>query len=86
MAEVDLEFLGRQLALLLEGQREIRTQLVDIRGRLAETVTRDLLVRVLRSFEGQVDGVEIRTQLLHEALAVRVKAAGARLDGLEAGT
>ena len=93
MAGIDLEFLGRQMAVLIEGQREIKARLdaieadiAAIKAQLAETATRDLLVRVLRSFEGQVDAVEIRTQLLQEALAARLKAAETRLDALEAGT
>ena len=91
LAKVDPEFLARQIALLIEGQREIKAELASIRselgevkGQLAELATRDLLVRVLRSFEGQVDAVEIRTQLLQESLASRVKAAESRLEALEA--
>ncbi|MGD9510458.1 MAG: hypothetical protein AB7I59_19615 [Geminicoccaceae bacterium] len=97
MPEVDLEFLGRQVALVLEGQRQTNTRLavieadvgtlkVDmgaVRDALAETATRDLLLRVLRSFEGQVELADIRTQLLRETLEARIKAAETRLDALE---
>ena len=85
MAEVDLEFLGRQVALLIGGQREIRADLGEIKSRLAETATRDLMLRMLRSFEGQVEVAGIRTELLRETLESRIKAAEARLAALEAG-
>ena len=83
MAEVDLEFLGRQIAVLIGGQREIKGELAEIRSALAETATRDLLLRVLRSFEGQVEVAGIRTQLLQETLTARLAAAERRIDALE---
>lgn len=83
MAEIDLEFLGRQMALLLDSQREIKARLATIEDRLAETATRDLILRVLRSFEGQVEIAELRTQLLRETLEARIKATETRLDALE---
>jgi hypothetical protein len=85
LAEVDLEFLGRQVALLIEGQREIRADLGEIKSRLAETATRDLMLRMLRSFEGQVEVAGIRTELLRETLEARIKATEDRLAALEAG-
>ena len=60
-----------------------RFRLTAIEGRLAETATRDLLLRVPRSFEGQVEIAELRTQLLRETLEARIKAAETRLDALE---
>jgi hypothetical protein len=90
LAEVDLEFLGRQIGVLIEGQREIRSRLDGVDGRLAaiedklaETATRELMLRVLRSFEGQVEVAELRTQILRETLEARIKATEARLDTLE---
>lgn len=83
MPEVDLEFLGRQVALLLEGQREIKADMATVKTALAEIATRDLLLRVLRSFEGQVELADIRTQLLRETLEARIRAAETRLDALE---
>lgn len=90
MAEIDLEFLGRQVALVLEGQRQTNSRLAAIeadmaavKGALAETATRDLILRVLRSFEGQVEIAELRTQLLRETLEARIKATETRLDALE---
>lgn len=82
MPEVNLEFLGRQIALVLEGQREIKADIGTLKGdvgtlqadmaavkaALAETASRDLLLRVLRSFEGQVELADVRTQLLRETL------------------
>ena len=83
LPEVDLEFLGRQVALVLENQRQTNTRLTvieadldSVKTALAETATRDLILRVLRSFEGQVEIAELRTQLLRETLE-------ARLDALE---
>ena len=97
MPEVDLEFLGRQVALVLDGQRQTNTRLTAIeadigtlksdmatvKAALAETATRELILRVLRSFEGQVEIAELRTQLLRETLEARIKAAETRLDALE---
>ncbi|MFZ1426133.1 MAG: hypothetical protein WAS21_05120 [Geminicoccaceae bacterium] len=83
MAEIDLEFLGRQAALLLDGQREIKARLAAIEERLAETATRDLMLRMLRSFEGQVEIAGIRTELLRETLESRIKATEARIAALE---
>ncbi len=97
LPEVDLEFLGRQVALVLENQRQTNTRLTAIeavmsaleddmatvKGALAETATRDLILRVLRSFEGQVEIAELRTQLLRETLEARLRTAEARLDVLE---
>jgi hypothetical protein len=87
---VDLEFLGRQIGLLIEGQREIRDRLAtieadvaEIKARLAETASRDLLLRVLQSFEGQVELAEIRTKLLQETLTARLAAAERRIGALE---
>ena len=54
-----------------------------IKSALAETATRDLMLRVLRSFEGQVEVAGIRTELLRETLESRIKAAEARLEALE---
>ena len=85
MAEIDLEFLSRQAALLLDGQREIKDRLTTIEDRLAETATRDLMLRMLRSFEGQVEIAGIRTELLREALESRIKATEARIAALEGG-
>ena len=83
MAEIDLEFLGRQVASVLDGQREIKARLTAIEERLAETATRDLMLRVLRSFEGQVEVAGIRTELLRETLESRIKVAEARIEALE---
>ena len=83
MPEVDLEFLGRQLALILEGQRQMSARLTAIEGRLAEAATRDLMLRMLRSFEGQVEVAGIRTELLRETLEARIKTVETRLDALE---
>ncbi len=90
MAKVDLEFLGRQLGLLIEGQREIKAEIADIKAdlaeikaRLAETASRDLLLRVLQSFAGQVELAEIRTKLLQETLTARLAAAERRIGALE---
>ena len=83
MAEIDLEFLGRQVASVLDGQREIKARLAAIEERLAETATRDLMLRVLRSFEGQVEVAGIRTELLRETLESRIKVAEARIEALE---
>jgi hypothetical protein len=87
---VDLELLGRQIGLLIEGQREIRDRLAtieadvaEIKARLAETASRDLLLRVLQSFEGQVELAEIRTKLLQETLTARLAAAERRIGALE---
>jgi hypothetical protein len=41
------------------------------------------MLRMLRSFEGQVEVAGIRTQLLRETLAARIKATEARIDALE---
>jgi hypothetical protein len=83
LTEVDLEFLGRQLGLLIEGQREIKADLADIKARLAETASRDLLLRVLQRFAGQVELAEIRTKLLQETLTSRLAAAERRIGALE---
>lgn len=83
MAEVNLEFLGRQLAAVLDGQREMTARLATIEEKLADTATRELMLRVLRSFEGQVEVAELRTQLLRETLEARIKATESRLDALE---
>jgi hypothetical protein len=85
VAEIDLEFLGRQVALLLDGQREIKARLAAIEERLAETATRELMLRMLRSFEGQVEIAGIRTELLRETLESRIKATEARIAALEGG-
>ena len=60
---------------ILEGQRQTNTRLAAIeadmaavKAALAETASRDLLLRVLRSFEGQVELADVRTQLLRETL------------------
>ena len=60
MPEVHLEFLGRQIALILEGQREmkadigtLKADMATVKATLAETASRDLLLRGLRSFEGR---------------------------------
>ena len=70
MPEVNLEFLGRQIALILEGQREmkadigtLKADMATVKATLAETASRDLLLRVLRSFEGQVELADVPTQL-----------------------
>jgi hypothetical protein len=62
LAEVNLEFLGRQLAAVLDGQREmkadigaLKADMAEDKAALAETATRELMLRVLRSFEGQVE-------------------------------
>lgn len=81
---MDLAFLGRQIVAVLDGKREMKARLAAIEDKLAEAVTRDLLLRVLRSFEGQVEVAEIRTQLLRETLEARIKAAESRLAALEA--
>ncbi len=84
LPEVDLEFLGRQVALVLESQRETESRpWPSVKATLAETATRDLILRVLRSFEGQVEIAELRTQLLRETLEARLRTAEARLDVLE---
>jgi adenine/guanine phosphoribosyltransferase-like PRPP-binding protein len=90
MPDVDLELLGRQIAVLIDGQREIRDRLGAIEDRLAviddrlaETATRDLMLRMLRSFEGQVEVVGIKTELLRETLESRVKAVESRMEALE---
>ena len=83
LPEVDLEFLGRQIALVLEGQRELKADMATVKTALAESATRDLILRVLRSFEGQVEIAELRTQLLRETLEARLRTAEARLDVLE---
>ncbi|MFO1048385.1 MAG: hypothetical protein U1E52_10865 [Geminicoccaceae bacterium] len=83
MPEVNLEFLGRQIALVLEAQRELKADMATVKATLAETATRELILRVLRSFEGQVELADIRTQLLRETLEARLKAAETRLDALE---
>ena len=92
MAEIDLEFLGRQVALVLEGQRQTNSRLAAIeadmaavKAALAETATRDLMLRMLRSFEGQVEIAGIRTELLRETLESRIKATEARIAALELG-
>ena len=89
MPEVHLEFLGRQIALILEGQREmkadigtLKADMATVKAALAETATRELILRVLRSFEGQVEIAELRTQILRETLEARIKAAETRLDAL----
>jgi hypothetical protein len=68
LPEADLEFLGRQLALVLEGQRQTNTRLaaiesdmVAVKATLAETTTRDLMLRMLRSIEGQIEVAGTRT-------------------------
>ena len=90
MAEVNLEFLGRQLAAVLDGQREmkadigaLKANMAEVKAALAETATRELVLRVLRSFEGQVEVAELRTQLLRETLEARIRATEARIDALE---
>jgi hypothetical protein len=85
VAEIGLEFLARQVALVLDGQREIKARLATIEERLAETATRDLILRMLRSFEGQVEIAGIRTELLRDTLESRIKATEARIDALEGG-
>ena len=90
MPEVHLEFLGRQIALILEGQREmkadigtLKADMATVKAALAETASRDLLLRVLRSFEGQVELADVRTQLLRETLEARLRAAETRQGALE---
>ena len=97
MAEIDREFPGRQVALMLEGQHQTNTRLAaieadvgtlktdmgEVKAALVETATRDLMLRILRSFEGQVEVAGIRTELLRETLEARIKATEARLDTLE---
>ena len=83
MSDVNLEFLSRQLASILEGQRQMSARLTEIEARLPATATRDLLLRVLRSFEGQAETANLRIQLLRETLEARIKAAETRLDALE---
>ena len=41
------------------------------------------MLRVLRSFEGQVEVAGIRTELLRETLESRIKVAEARIEALE---
>lgn len=83
MAEIDLEFLGRQVALVLEGQRQTNSRLAAVKAALAETATRDLMLRMLRSFEGQVEIAGIRTELLRETLESRIKATETRIAALD---
>ena len=54
-----------------------------VKAALAETATRDLMLRMLRSFEGQVEIAGIRTEILRETLEARIRAAETRLDALE---
>ena len=68
MVEIDLQFLSRQLALLLEGQREIRTRiatisdmLVDIKDTHAGTAIGDPIERLLQAFEEGTDPAEARS-------------------------
>ena len=75
---------------ILEGQRQTNTRLAAIEAdmaavktALAETATRDLMLRMLRSFEGQVEIAGIRTEILRETLEARIRAAETRLDALE---
>ena len=46
----------------------LKTDMGEVKAALAETATRDLMLRVLRSFEGQVEVAGIRTELLRETL------------------
>jgi hypothetical protein len=65
LVEVDLEFLGRQIGMLIEGQHGIRSHLDRVDGhltaiedKLAATATPDLPL----GFEGQVEVAELRTR------------------------
>jgi hypothetical protein len=49
------------------------------------TASRDLIIRVLRSLEDQVEVAELRTQLLRETLEARIRATESRLAALDAG-
>jgi hypothetical protein len=63
----------------------LKAEMGEIKETLAETATRELMLRVLRSFEGQVEVAELRTQILRETLEARIRATEARVDALEAG-
>lgn len=80
-----MEFPGRQIALVLNGQREIKARFTAMEEQLAQTATRDLMRRILRSFEEQVEVAGIRTGLLRETLEVRIIATEARFEVLDVG-
>lgn len=89
---MDLKFMGREMAVLLEGQREIgadvgalKVDITAIKAALVETATGDLMLRMLRSFEGQVEVAGIWTELLRETLEACIEATEARLGAVEAG-
>jgi hypothetical protein len=52
MAEVNLELLGRLIEALLDGQREMRAQLAEIKSGMA---TREQLTRLWRVAEGKLE-------------------------------
>ncbi len=75
LAEIDLQFLGRQLAAVLDSHREIKadidalkSDLSDVKATLATTATRDLLLSALYGSQVSVDLAQPPLGLLREAL------------------
>ena len=86
VAEVTLEFLGQQLALVIEGQREIKSRLDGIEARLdgiearlglveatlPTLATKDLVTQVWSALDNKLHASELGEQLLRERLERRV--------------
>lgn len=79
MAEVTLEFLGQQVALVLDGQREIKARLDKVEARLDKIeamlptlATKELVTQVWNALDSKLHASELGEQLLRERLERRV--------------
>jgi lysophospholipase L1-like esterase len=72
VAEVTLEFLGQQVALVLEGQREIKARLDKIEATLPTLATKDLVTQVWNALDSKLHASELGEQLMRERLERRV--------------
>jgi hypothetical protein len=79
MAEVTLEFLGQQVALVLDGQREIKARLDRVEERLDKIeatlptlATKELVTQIWNALDSKLHASELGEQLLRERLERRV--------------
>jgi hypothetical protein len=89
MAEIDLQFLGEQLARVLDAQREMRERLDRMEGLLARTATKQLVVDAFNALDGKMSllKAEIGEDLAREIrmeIGGRVAPLASRVDALEA--
>jgi ubiquinone biosynthesis protein UbiJ len=96
MAEIDLQFIGEQLARVLDAQREMRELQRDTRERLerveglvARVATRQLVVDAFNALDGKMSllKAEIAEELSREIrmeIGGRLAPLASRVDALEA--